>query len=131
MGGRGSSSASSGVFTKGTPVHVERYVSRTSGLYSGSNDIVLEAKDSGGGSIEVNYAQATGYRQQNKKTSYAQYEIKHGFTNQTSTGKTKDLEAVNINLNKVKQIGGKTYGLGSLLKNHGFRWNGTKKVWEK
>lgn len=138
MGGRGSTSGvrASGAYTRDKTIKLngeKKYVERLTGMrsYGGDDAVVLEAKTDGNGNLTLSYAQAIGYRQQNKKTSYAQYEISAGLTNRTGSGKSTEITSNNINWDNVKTVSGKTYGTQSFMREHGFTWDSAKKIWVK
>ena len=134
MGGRGSAGGKlsnyvSGDKTllKGDTVRVERL---TGGWY-GSDAIVLQAATDGKGNLTLSYADADDYRQQNKRTTYAVYDLQHGITNRSDSGKSTDLKSVNIDWGNVKSVRGKTYGTQSLMREKGFKWDPQNKIWKK
>lgn len=135
FGGRGGSWKSGaisadGVILKGDSMHVERLTG--SSFYSSSPQIALEAVTDGKGNLTLKWASESGYREQNSKSTYAQYDIKAGITNLHPQGKhTVDLVSVNINWNKVKTVSGKTYGTQKLMREQGFKWDGAKKIWTR
>ena len=138
MGGRGGASGISAGkgYTKdgtiklnGQKIKVERMTGMN--RYGGSGAIVLEATTDGNGNLTLSYAKETGYRQQNKSTSYAQYELSAGITNRTATGKSTELISNNINWDKVKSVSGKTYGTQSFMRDHGFNWDSSEKKWKR
>ena len=138
MGGRGGSSgvSASGAYTRDGTIKLngeKKYVERLTGMsgYGGNGAVVLEAKTDGNGNLTLSYAQAIGYRQQNKKTSYAQYEISAGLTNRTGSGKSTEITSNNINWDKVKTVSGKTYGTQSFMREDGFTWDSSEKKWKR
>ncbi len=138
MGGRGGSSgivANRGYTKDGTikqngeKMLAERIAG--SSAWGGDDSIVLEATTDGNGNLTLSYAKAVGYRQQNSRTSYAQYEISAGITNQSPSGKRIDLKSNNINWEKVKSVSGKTYGTQSFMREQGFTWDSSEKKWKR
>ena len=137
MGGRGGSSGmtSNRGYTKdgtikqnGEKMFAERM---TGGNIYGSQAVVLEATTDGNGNLTLEYAQPVGYRQQNSKTSYAQYELKAGLTNRSPTGKTTEFRSNNIDWDKVKTVSGKTYGTQYFMRQQGFSWDSAEKKWKR
>lgn len=133
MGGRGASLSkgavsADGVILKGASKHVERV---TGMAKYGVQDLVLEATTDGKGNVTLQYASATGYREQNSRTSYAQYDLKAGITNLRENGNPDDLTSVNINWDKVKTVSGKTFGTQRLMREKGFKWDGAHKIWTR
>ena len=104
-------------------------VERLTGIENGA--VVLEAKNNGNGNIELVYANPIGYREQNSKATYAQYELVSGLTNRTATGKSMELTSHNINWDEVKSVSGRTYDVRGYLRSKGFRFDGTTKNWVK
>lgn len=96
-----------------------------------SREVVLEASTDGNGNLTLSYATPVGYREQNSRTSYAQYEISAGITSLGPTGKNIEMKSNNINWDKVKSVSGKTYGTQSFMREHGFDWDREKKIWKK
>ena len=131
-GGSGRGSAKEKTSSDGAISYSDRTLKAERITGYGNSGTVLEAKTDGKGNLTLEYATPTGYRQQNSKTSYAQYEIKAGITDLNENGKWRDgITSVNINWDKVKTVSGKTYGTQRLMRENGFTWNGTKKIWEK
>ena len=137
MGGRGSSSGGrNGGYSKDGTIKLsgeKKHVERLTGMnrYGGDNSIVLSASTDGRGNITLNYASPVSYREQNSKSTYAQYELTAGLSNRSATGKTTDIESHGINWDKVKSVSGKTYGTQTFMRSKGFSWNKEKKIWEK
>lgn len=123
----------------------------------GSDTDVLEASSDGKGNITLGKATPVEYFEQNKKTTYAVYDVKCGVTNapdvrraeQSKTfqdrvekygyynAKSKvqdpdsDVRSAGIDWDKVKTVSGQTYNVKSLLKDKGFKWDKANKVWSK
>lgn len=114
--------------TQGEPMYAERM---TGGNSYGSQAVVLEATTDGNGNLTLEYAQPVGYRQQNSKTSYAQYELKAGLTDRSPTGKTTEFRSNNIDWDKVKTVSGKTYGTQYFMRQQGFSWDSAEKKWKR
>ena len=137
MGGRGSSSGGSGyskdgaVKISGETRHIERYAARGWSGGLGNDQVVLSATTDGNGNITLGYPKATGYRQQNSKASYAQYDLTAGITDRDAKGKYTDMESFGIKWNNVKSVSGQTYAVKSLLKKEGFKWDSANKRWKK
>lgn len=155
MGGRGSSSGrgakgggtqkQNGKYGFGVTPNGKSYVSADKALYEGEpleitrihdkrlpsifyqKASALVATSDGNGRVILKYADAVEYSEKNAYTTDMRYEIKTGFT-VTDGGYVK---STGIDFDKVTEISGKTYGIGSLVKQHGFRWDRDRKVWKK
>lgn len=93
---------------------------------SGYQETALVAKSDGNGNLTLSYAEADSYEEKNKKTSYANYSISTGIT-----VRERDVQSAGIDFSHVRTISGKTYGISPLARQHGFKWNRDKKIWEK
>lgn len=133
MGGRGGSSglSSGGVIDKGAKIQEVIGESRGKLSYNGQRfpaskkDEILEAKGSGTGSLQLDYAEP--YKTEYKNTSGMwirkdTYKLKAGSDNGKFFG---------INWDNVKEVYGKTYNIKDELKKRGFKWNGARKAWTK
>lgn len=90
---------------------------------------VLEVTAKGNGEISLkeNYGTVIGG---SRKYPVTEYNIKRASIITDKDYKTMP-ESEGINWDNVKVISGSTYGIGSLVKPKGFKWNGEKGVWEK
>ena len=91
---------------------------------SSGNDwkyIVLAARETEDGVIEVYHPRADRYENPNNNTTEAYYSLEAGFYNMMGH---RDIEAHNIDMASVKAVYGKTFGIKNYLKAEGFRWNG-------
>lgn len=155
MGGRGSSSGKAsasgagstknGKFGFGVTQNGESYISADKALFEGDTLEItrqydtrlrgvnwqkasaLNATSDGNGNITLNYANAVDYTERNSKTTDMRYEVKTGFT---ISGRG-EVKSTGIDFDNVKEISGRTYGIGDLVKQHGFKWDRDKKVWRK
>lgn len=106
-----------------------QYDKRSAGMNWGrSNEgSALEAVSDGNGHITLDYAKASEFNERNRYKTDIKYEIKTGFTIDRR-GRT---ESTGINFDNVTEISGRTYGIGELVKKHGFKWDRDSKVWKK
>lgn len=135
--------------SKNETLYVER-------LLGTSQESVLTAKTDGNGNLTLTNADYNGIYEQNSKTKYATYELKTGITNASDLHKAKDYDnpkeskyskenevvfegkrstsrvrSVGIDWENVKSVSGDTYNVKDLIKDKGFKWDGSKKRWVK
>lgn len=134
MGGRGGSSGfktqnASAIGTK-KPITVD--VMYRNGNYYGE---VFSAKQTSDGSLQISYNDDTEWEKESRTTSNVKHTIKAGIYNTSSKvnqyGAYSSYDSHNINWDKVREVSGKTYHLGSFLKEKGFMWDKNRKVWKK
>jgi hypothetical protein len=144
FGGRGGSSGGGG---GGGAASSSPYISEDNTLmrgepleaimetYSGSfadDRYVLEAKTDGKGNLTLSKPSAKEYEEWNSNTTYGHYEIKNGITNSTGyRGRDHEPKVVNIDFANVKSVQGQTYPARRLMRELGFRWDGSTKTWRK
>ena len=128
MGGRGSNSNSSkkSVIGGGSPVSVENKKSASGG--NRWKNTVLEATSSASGELKLGFATPSSYDRPNKNTTVANYKLKAGIYNETGD---RSLKSHNINWDNVKSVTGKTYDVKEILKDKGFKYNGSTQSWVK
>lgn len=87
---------------------------------------VLEVKALGNGevSLKENYGEVVGG---SRKHPIKEYNVNGASISIEGYGGTSQ----GVNWNNVKTVSGKTYGIGPIIKPYGFKWNGTKEVWER
>lgn len=129
MGGRGASSGrSGGVLRKNA-----RPVSLTNEKHGSSGGIwrhtILEAEPDGRGGISLSYASPTSYEHPNRNTTIAHYEVSHGIW--SGQPGNRSTQSTGINWKSVTSVSGKTYDVQNFLQEKGFRWNRTRRRYEK
>lgn len=135
MGGRGSSFVSAGSATAGGSgalrdegsMELENRKHRSS--YNQWRNTILEAKETGGGGIELDYAKPKGYSNPNSNTTIATYEISHGVWNGQVGSPHAD--SIGIDWDKVTHVTGKTFDVKDFIKDKGMRWDRDKKRWSR
>lgn len=129
MGGRGASSRrSTGVMRQNSkPVELENSKS-----YSGGGrwkHTILEAKATGGDTIDLSYATPKSYEHPNRNTTVAKYELSHGvWSSQTGD---RSPHSTGINWDNVKAVTGRTFDVQGYLKDKGFKWNRATRRYER
>lgn len=108
---------------------VETYYRRKGmgGSYYG--DIVVEAKEDPRNPGHIEFSSARGDFSNNNPKANTQdvtFEITHGAVTHSNSGRTV---FHGINWDKVKSVSGKTYDIKNYIKEKGFKWDGTKKMW--
>lgn len=125
MGGRGGASGfnaqNKSAIGTDKPIIVD--IMYRNGNYYGE---VFSAKQTSDGVLEISYNSDTEWEKESRTTSNVKHTLKAGLYNTSN----KD-GSHNINWDKVKEVSGKTYHLGSFLRKKGFTWDKNKKAWKK
>lgn len=131
MGGRGSSSMSSGsgssrsVSPIGDEAPIE--VTSTITLRSGRKETILAAT-ANGTELTIDYSRPVSRERPNRSKTVETHELKSGFYTETWGGR---LQTHNVDLSKATVVRGQTFAIKELLKSEGFRWDSASKEWRK
>ena len=134
MGGRGGSSGfkaqNKSAIGSEKPITVD--IMYRNGNYYGE---VFSVKQTSDGVLEVNYNSNTEWEKESRTTSTVHHTLNAGIYNTSNRvnqyGAYSEYGSHNINWDKVKEVSGKTYHLGAMLREKGFRWDKNKKTWVK
>jgi len=103
--------------------------SRTSGNQWKRENREATIIDAEQGVISLDSPRNVTYANPNRNTTTATGTISHGFINTANSSMSGSW--VGINWANVREVRGRTFGMQGLLKELGFRWNASRKVWVK